>query len=93
MKYLKEKFFSDIKHQFSDVAKGKDCSQLLIGSLKGQVNSLQKEIQFLREELKFKNHLLEFTITTKKIESSTTYPSSQQIDSQTQKSSDEKNDA
>ena len=34
MKYLKENILSDIKHQFSDVAKAKDCSQLLIDSLK-----------------------------------------------------------
>ena len=51
---------------------------------------MQNEIRFLREELKVKNHLLELTITSKKIDSSTTYPSSQQIDSQTQKISDEK---
>ena len=76
---------SDIKYQFSDVAKGKDCSQLLIESLKDQINSLQNEIRFLREELKVKNHLLEITITSKKIDSSTICPSRQQIDSQTQK--------
>ena len=58
MKYLKENTLSDIKHQFSDVAKAKDCSQLLIDSLKDQINSLQNEIRFLREELKVKNHLL-----------------------------------
>ena len=51
---------------------------------------MQNEIQFLREELKVKNHLLELTITSKKIDSSTTYPFSQQIDSRTQKISDEK---
>ena len=84
---------SDIKYQFSDAAKAKDCSQLLIDSLKDQINSLQNEIRFLREELKVKNHLLELTITSKKVDSSTTYPSSQQIDSQTQKISDKKNAA
>ena len=84
---------SDIKYQFSDVAKAKDCSQLLIDSLKDQINSLQNEIRFLREELRVKNRLLELTITSKKIESSTTYPSSQQITSQTQKISDEKSAA
>ena len=93
MKYLKEKILSDIKHQFSDVAKAKNCSQLLIDSLKDQINSLQNEIRFLREELKVKNHLLELTIASKKIDSSTTYPCSQKIDSQTQKISDEKNSA
>ena len=90
MKHLKENIMSDIKYQFSDVAKAKDCSQLLIDSLKDQINSLQNEIRFLREELKVKSHLLEITITSKKIDSSTIYPSSQQIDSQTQKISDEK---
>ena len=90
MKHLKENIMSDIKYQFSDVAKAKDCSQLLIDSLKDQINSLQNEIRFLREELKVKNHLLEITITSKKIDSSTIYPSRQQIDSQTQKISDEK---
>ena len=90
MKYLKENTLSVIKHQLSDVAKAKDCSQLLIDSLKDQINSLQNEIRFLREELKVKNHLLEITITSKKIDSSTIYPSRQQIDSQTQKISDEK---
>ena len=54
------------------------------------MNSLQNEIRFIRQELKVKNHLLELTITSKKVDSSTTYPSSQQIDSQTQKISDEK---
>ena len=93
MKYLKEKILSDIKHQFSDVSKAKDCSQLLIDSLKDQINSLQNEIRFLREELKVKIHLLELTIASKKIDSSTTYPCSQKIDSQTQKISDEKNSA
>ena len=90
MKHLKENIMSDIKYQFSDVAKAKDCNQLLIDSLKDQINSLQNEIRFLREELKVKNHLLEITITSKKIDSSTIYPSRQQIDSQTQKISDEK---
>ena len=90
MKHLKENIMSDIKYQFSDVAKAKDCSQLLIDSLKDQINSLQNEIRFLREELKVKNLLLEITITSKKIDSSTIYPSRQQIDSQTQKISDEK---
>ena len=66
MKYLKETILSDIKQQFSDVTKAKDCSQLLIDSLKDQNNSLQNEIQFLRGELKVKNHLLELTITSKK---------------------------
>ena len=41
-------------------------------------------------ELKFKNHLLQLTIISKKIDCSTTYPSSQQIGSETQKISDEK---
>ena len=81
---------SDIKHQFSGVAKAKVCSQLLTDSLKDQMNSLQNEIRFFREELKVKNHLLELTITSKKVDSSTTYPSSQKINSQTQKISDEK---
>ena len=90
MKHLKGNIMSDIKYQFSDVAKAKDYSQLLIDSLKDQVNSLQNEIRFLREELKVKNNLLEITITSKKIDSSTIYPSRQQIDSQTQKISDEK---
>ena len=58
MKYLKENTLSDIKHQFSEVAKAKDCSQLLIDSLKDQINLLQNEIRFLREELKVKNNLL-----------------------------------
>ena len=58
--------------------------------MKDQINSLQNKIRFLREELKVKNHLLELTITSKKIDSSNTYPSSLQIDSQTQKISDEK---
>ena len=58
MKYLKENTLSDIKHQFSDVAKAKDFRQLLIDSLKDQINSLQNEIRFPREELKVKNHLL-----------------------------------
>ena len=93
MKYLKENILSDIKHQFSGVSKAKGCSQLLIDSLKDQINSLQNEIRFLREELKVKNHLLELTIASKKIDSSTTYPCSQKIDSQTQKISDEKNSA
>ena len=81
---------SDIKHQFSSVAKANVYSQLLTDSLKDQMNSLQNEIRFIRQELKVKNHLLELTITSKKVDSSTTYPSSQQIDSQTQKISDEK---
>ena len=79
MKYLKENILSDIKQQFSNVTKAKDCSQLLNDSLKDEMNSLQNEIQFLREELKVKNHLLELIITSKKIDCSTTYPSSQQI--------------
>ena len=65
MKYLKENISSNIKQQFSNVAKSKDCSQLLIDNLKDQINSLQNEIQFLREEL-VKNNLLELTITSKK---------------------------
>ena len=65
MKYLKENISSNIKQQFSNVAKSKDCSQLLIDNLKDQINSLQNEIQFLREEL-VKNNLLEVTITSKK---------------------------
>ena len=77
MKYLNENIFSDIKQQFTEVAKVKDCSQLLTDSLKDQIISLQNEIQFLREVLKVKNHLLELTITSKKIETSTTYPFSQ----------------
>ena len=80
----------DIKHQFCDVAKAKDCSQLLIDSLKDQINLLKIEIWLLREELKVKNHLLELTIILKKTDSGITYHSSQQIDSQTQKISDEK---
>ena len=90
MKYLKENILSDIKQQFSDVAKAKDCSESLIDSLKDQINSLQNEIQFLRGELKVKNHLLELTITFNKIDSSTTYPSSQQIGHHAQNISDEK---
>ena len=65
MKHLKENISSNIKQQFSNVAKSKDCSQLLIDNLKDQINSLQNEIQFLREEL-VKNNLLELTITSKK---------------------------
>ena len=65
MKYLKENISSNIKQQFFNVAKSKDCSQLLIDNLKDQINSLQNEIQFLREEL-VKNNLLELTITSKK---------------------------
>ena len=84
MKYLKGNILSDIKQQFSDVAKAKDCSQLLIDSLKDQINSLQNEMQFLREELKVKNHPLELTITSKKVESSNTYPLRQQIGHYTQ---------
>ena len=84
-----ENILSNIKQQFSDVAKAKDCSQLIIYSLKNQINSLQNERQFLREELKVKNYL-ELTITSKKIDSSTTYPSSQQIGYQTQKMFDQK---
>ena len=38
MKYLKENILLDIKHQFSNRAKAKDCSQLLIDSLKDQIN-------------------------------------------------------
>ena len=38
MKYLKENILSNIKQQFFDVAKAKDCSQLLIDSLKDQIN-------------------------------------------------------
>ena len=81
---------SDIKHQYSNAGKAKDSSQLLIDSLKDQINSLENEIQFLREELKVKNHLVELTITSKKIGSSATYPSSQQISLHTQKISNEK---
>ena len=40
MNYLKTNILSDIKQQFPDVAKAKDCSQLLINSLKDQINSL-----------------------------------------------------
>ena len=58
--------------------------------MKDQINLLQNELQSLREEMKVKNHLLELTITSKKIDSSTTYPSSQQIGHHTQKISDEK---
>ena len=47
MKYLKENILSGIKQQFYDVAIAKDCSQLLIDSLKDTINSLQSEIQFL----------------------------------------------
>ena len=42
MKYLKENILSDIKHQFCN--KAKDCSQLLIDSLKDQINLLKIEI-------------------------------------------------
>ena len=63
---------------------------LIIDSLKDQINTLQNEIIFLREELKVKNHLLELTITSKKIDSNTTYPSSQKIGHHSQKISDEK---
>ena len=42
---------SDIKQQFSSVAKAKDCSQLSIGSL-------QNEIHFLQEEPNVKDYLL-----------------------------------
>ena len=66
MKYLKENILSDIKQQFSDVAKANDCSQLLTDSLKDQINLIQNEIQYLREELKVKNYLLKLTITSKK---------------------------
>ena len=58
--------------------------------MKDQINSLQNEIQFLREKLKVKNHPLELTITFKKIDSITTYPSIQQIGHHTQNISDEK---
>ena len=81
---------SDIKQQSSDVAKAKDWSQLLIDSLKNQINSFQNEIQFLRERLKVKNHLLELTITSEKIDSSSIYPSSQQMGHHIQKISYEK---
>ena len=40
MKYLKEDILSDIKQQFSDGAKAKDCIQLLFDSLKDQITSL-----------------------------------------------------
>ena len=53
--------------------------------MKDQIRWLQNEIQFLRQELKVKNHLLELTITSKKINSSTT-----QIGHHAQKISDEK---
>ena len=81
---------SDIKQQFSDVAKAKGYSQLLIDSLKDHVNLLRNEIQFIPEEMKIKNHLVEFTITSKKIDSSTIYPSSKQTGHHTQKISDER---
>ena len=58
MNYLKENIFSD-KQQFLDVAKAKDCSQLLIDSYKYQIH-------FLREEVKVKNHLIELAITSNK---------------------------
>ena len=90
MKYLKDNKLSDIKKQLSDVAKAKDCSQLLTDSLKDQINSLQNEIEFLREELRVKNHLLELSVTSKEIDFSTTYPFSQQIRHHTQKISDKK---
>ena len=90
MKYLKENILSGIKQQFYDVAIAKDCSQLLIDSLKDPINSLQSEIQFLWEELKVKSHLVELTITSKKIDYSTTNPSSQQIGHHTQNISDKK---
>ena len=47
MKYLKENILSDIKQQFSEVAKTKGCSQLLVDSVKDQINSLQNEVLFL----------------------------------------------
>ena len=90
MKYLKENILSDIKQQFFEVDKANGCSQLLIDSLKDQINSLQNKIQFVREEVKVKNQLLELTITSKKFVSSTTYPSSQQIRHHTKKISEEK---
>ena len=79
MKYLKENIFSDIKQQFSNITKAKWCSQFLTDSWKDQINSLQNKIHFLREEPKVKNHLLELTIISKKINSSTTYFFIQQI--------------
>ena len=39
IKYLKENILTDIKQQFHDVRKAKDCSQLLIFSLKYQIIS------------------------------------------------------
>ena len=50
-------------------------------------------MQFLQEELKVKNHLLERTMKSKKIYYSTTFPARNQIESQTQIISDEKNAA
>ena len=62
IKYLNKKYFV----RFSDVAKAKGCSQLLIDGLKDQINSFQNELKFLLDELKVKNHLLELIITSKK---------------------------
>ena len=76
---------SDIKQQFWDLAKAKDCSQLSVDSLKDQINSLQSKIQ-----LKVQNRVLVLTITSKKFDFSTTYPSSQQIGHHTEKISNEK---
>ena len=70
--------------------KAKDFSQVLVDSLKGQINSLQNEKHFLRDELKVRSHLLELTITYKKIDSSITYLSSQKSGHHLQKPSDEK---
>lgn len=64
---------SDVKQQFSEVAKAEDCSQFLIDSLEKQIYLLQNEIHFLREELKDKNHFLDLQSHLKLIDSSTTY--------------------
>ena len=38
---VEKKIFCHVKQQFFNIAKAKDCSQLLIDSLKDQINSLQ----------------------------------------------------
>ena len=90
IKYSKENILSDFKQQISDAAKAEDCNEWLADSLKDQINSLQNEILFLWEELKVKNHLLQLTITSKKIGSGITYRFRQQIGHHPQKISNEK---
>ena len=50
MKHLKEHIMSDIKYQFSDVAKAKDFSQLLIDSLKNQINSSPRNYHHIQKD-------------------------------------------